>query len=237
LGLRESDEVQEALEKRDYGTLVHEILTRFHREHARLLDLTPEAAECALHELSDAVFADEIARNYTARAWLARWRALIARYVAWQREREADGWRFHAGEADRSVTIHTPAGRAFRLRGRIDRVDVRGDGAFAVVDYKTRARTKLAAELASAGEDVQLPVYALLWEQPVSEALYLAMDLEAVEPVALEHDVALHAAEVRSRLGQLVDRMNEGAPLPAQGVEAVCAYCEMHGLCRRRHWS
>ena len=36
---------------------------------------------------------------------------------------------------------------------------------------------------------------------------------------------------------RLVDRMNEGAPLPAQGVEAVCAYCEMHGLCRRRHWS
>jgi ATP-dependent helicase/nuclease subunit B len=237
LGLRESDEVQEELEKRDYGTLVHEILTRFHRNYACLLDLEPAAAERALHEFSDAVFADEIARNYVARAWLARWRALVPRYVAWQREREALGWRFHAGETDRSVTIRTPAGRTFFLRGRIDRVDVREDGSFAVVDYKTRARAKLAAELASTGEDVQLPVYALLWEEPVAEALYLAMDLEEVEPVVLEHDVALHAAEVRSRLSALVDRMNDGAPLPAQGVEAVCAYCEMHGLCRRRHWS
>ncbi|MGH8666385.1 MAG: PD-(D/E)XK nuclease family protein, partial [Burkholderiales bacterium] len=237
LGLRESDEVQEELEKRDYGTLVHEILTRFHRAHPCLLELGPEAAEGALRALSDAVFADEIAQNYIARAWLARWHALIPRYVAWQREREAQGWRFHAGEADRSVTIHTPAGRTFSLRGRIDRIDLRADGAVAVVDYKTRARTKLAAELASAGEDVQLPVYALLWDEPVSEALYLAMDLEEVEPVALEHDVALHAAEVRSRLTELVDRISDGAPLPAQGIEAVCAYCEMHGLCRRRHWS
>jgi ATP-dependent helicase/nuclease subunit B len=123
------------------------------------------------------------------------------------------------------------------LRGRIDRVDVRADGAAAVVDYKTRARARLAAELESAGEDVQLPVYALLWDQPVAEALYLAMDLEEVEPVALEQDVALHATEVRARLSELMDRISDGAPLPAQGVEGVCAYCEMHGLCRRKHWS
>jgi ATP-dependent helicase/nuclease subunit B len=237
LGLRESDEVQEELEKRDYGTLVHEIMTRFHNARPRVLELEPEVAERELRACSEAVFAGEIAQNYIARAWLARWRALIPRYLAWQREREAQGWRFHAGEADRSVSIHTPAGRTFTLRGRIDRVDVRADGAAAVVDYKTRARARLAAELESAGEDVQLPVYALLWDQPVAEALYLAMDLEEVEPVALEHDVAVHAAEVRARLSELVDRISDGAPLPAQGVEATCAYCEMHGLCRRRHWS
>ena len=237
LGLRESDDVQEELEKRDYGTLVHEILTRFHNTCPRVLELEPELAERELRACSDAVFAGEIAQNYIARAWLARWRALIPRYLAWQREREAQGWRFHAGEAERSVTIHTPAGRTFTLRGRIDRVDLRADGAAAVIDYKTRARARLAAELESAGEDVQLPVYALLWDHPVAEALYLAMDLEEVRSVALEHDVALHAAEVRGRLGELMDRIGDGAPLPAQGVEAVCTYCEMHGLCRRRHWS
>ena len=65
----------------------------------------------------------------------------------------------------------------------------------------------------------------------------LASPRDAECPVALEHDVALHAAEVRGRLSELMDRISDGAPLPAQGVEAVCAYCEMHGLCRRRHWS
>jgi ATP-dependent helicase/nuclease subunit B len=193
--------------------------------------------ERALRELSDAVFADEIARNYVATAWLARWRALIPRYLAWQRERESQGWRFHAGEIERSVTIETPGGRRFTLEGRIDRVDVRADGAVAVVDYKTRARTRLKAELECVGEDVQLPVYALLWGEPVAEALYLAMDLDEVDAVPLERDIAPHAAEVRDRLAGLVDRMSEGAPLPAQGIEMACRYCEMHGLCRRKHWS
>lgn len=236
LGLRESDEVREELEKRDYGTLVHEILARFHRRHACLLELGAEAAERALGDVSDAVFAGEIARNYLARGWLARWRALIRPYVVRQCEREAQGWRFHVAEADRDITIRTPAGRSFCLRGRIDRVDRRDGGAVGVVDYKTRPRAQLAAELASAGEDVQLPVYVLLWEEPVAEASYLAMDRDEVAVVTLEHPVH-HAVEVRARLTELVDRMSDGAPLPAQGIEAVCASCEMHGLCRRGHWS
>jgi ATP-dependent helicase/nuclease subunit B len=237
LGLSESDEVQEELEKRDYGTLVHEVLTRFHRDHPTLSGMDADAAEQALRAVSDAVFADELARSYLARAWLARWRGLIPGYIAWQRKWEDQGWRFHAGEIERSVTIETPGGRTLLLRGRIDRVDVRDDGAVAVIDYKTRKSEALEEELKFLGEDVQLPVYALLWGEPVAQALYLAMDLEQVEAVPLQHDIQLHAAQVRHRLTELVDRVSEGAPLPALGVEAVCRYCEVHGLCRRKHWA
>jgi ATP-dependent helicase/nuclease subunit B len=237
LGLRESDEVQEELEKRDYGTRVHDILTRFHASHPRLLDLDPDAAERALRELSEATFAQDIAQSYIATAWLARWRAIIPRYVAWQRQREQQGWRFQGGEIERSVTIETPGGRSLVLKGRIDRVDLRADGAAAVIDYKTRTGKKLKDELEAPGEDVQLPVYGLLWGEPVAEALYLSVDSGEVETVALAHEVTQHAGEVRARLGELFDRMSDGAPLPAQGIEAVCQYCQMSGLCRRKHWS
>jgi ATP-dependent helicase/nuclease subunit B len=237
LKLREADEVQEELEKSDYGMRVHEILTRFHRQHPRLLDLSEEAAQQALLEISEAVFQDDVTRDYVAKAWLARWRNVLPGYVAWQREREGQGWRFLAGEAERSVTLVTPQGLSIVLKGRIDRIDTTADSRVALLDYKTRSRAKLAAELECPGEDVQLPVYALLWSEPVAQALYVPVDAEHVQPVPLEQDVAQHAADVGKRLGALLDRMAQGVPLPAHGIASVCEYCEMGGLCRRKHWS
>src|SRR5690606_10474842 len=139
--------------------------------------------EQALLAFSEAVFADAIADNYMSNAWLARWRARIPRYVAWQREREARGWRFHAGEVEREVALTTPGGRSIVLKGRIDRVDRREDGAVAVIDYKTRHHQRLKEELRFPGEDVQLPMYVLLWGEPVAEALYLPLDSDELEPV------------------------------------------------------
>lgn len=236
LRLREADEVQEELEKSDYGMRVHEILTRFHRQHPRVLDLTRQAAEQALQEISQAVFRDDVTRDYVAKAWLTRWRNVLPGYVAWQREREGQGWHFHAGETDRSVRIVTPQGRSVVLRGRIDRVDRTAAGDVALLDYKTRARQRLAADLECRGEDVQLPVYALLWGDRVSQALYVPVDAERIEPVAFGDDIEQHTADVANRLAELLDRMAQGAPLPAQGIASVCEYCEMGGLCRRKHW-
>ncbi|RPI47038.1 MAG: PD-(D/E)XK nuclease family protein, partial [Betaproteobacteria bacterium] len=238
LRLRELDEVSEELDKADYGSRIHEILHRFHRAHPQLRGLTAEAAQAALEDLSQDVFRDVIAADYLASAWLARWQALIPRYGEWQRRREAEGWRFLAGEVERSVSITTPAGRVLHLRGRIDRVDGRDeDRAVSVVDYKTQARERLDEKLAVDGEDVQLPVYALLWGGPVAAALFLSLDQKDVESVPLERDIEVLARGVRERIGRLFDRISEGAPLPAHGIDDVCRYCEMGGLCRRKHWS
>ncbi len=238
LRLREHDEVQEELDKADYGSRIHAILHRFHQAHPRLLDLTAEAAQTALDAFSREGFADVIAADYLASAWLARWQALIPCYIDWQRDREAQGWRFMTGEVDRSVIITTPAGRTFELKGRIDRIDTRAaDSAVAVIDYKTQTRKTLQDKLALRGEDVQLPVYALLWGGTVAAALFLSMDQREVQSVGLEMEVDEIARVVRERIAVLYDHLSEGAALPAQGVDAVCAYCEMAGLCRRQHWA
>ncbi|MBC7780069.1 MAG: hypothetical protein H7125_08180, partial [Proteobacteria bacterium] len=47
-----------------------------------------------------------------------------------------------------------------------------------------------------------------------------------------------HAAEAtRVRLAGLVDRLHDGAPMPANGIQTVCDYCKVRGLCRRDFWA
>lgn len=245
LGLAELDDVQEMIEKKDYGQLVHGVLAAFHRLHPDVSALDPPVAERELGELSERAFARVVARNFLAQAWLARWKSLIPAYLDWQRERESAGWEWKEGEAEREAGLTTPQGRPLTLRGRIDRVDVRRSSAvatepaseFAVIDYKTRDPGRLRKSLEAPGEDVQLPVYALLWGAPVAEALFLSLERDGVEPVELEGDVPALAAAVRVRLGALFDALAAGARLPAQGVEETCEYCEARGLCRRNHWA
>jgi ATP-dependent helicase/nuclease subunit B len=34
----------------------------------------------------------------------------------------------------------------------------------------------------------------------------------------------------------MYDALHDGSRLTAQGVDAVCEYCEVRGLCRRDYW-
>jgi len=237
LRLAEADEVRDMIEKADHGSLVHHVLHQFHTRHPRVAELAPEAAQADLEQLSEAAFAIAIRRNHLARAWLLRWNRLIPQYLDWQRAREAEGWHWHAGEVDKDITMTTSAGHTLILRGRIDRVDINADGAAALVDYKTQSMQTLGRKLGAPGEDVQLPVYALLWGGSVAAALFLSIDRDEVDTAEIEDELAALAQATRERLGKLYDAMAAGHGLPAQGAASVCEYCEVHGLCRRLYWS
>ncbi len=237
LGLGELDEVQEEIDKSDYGQRVHDVLAHFHRDHPVVAELGEAPAIAELVRRSDRAFRDAIAANLLDAAWLARWKTLIPDYVRWQLAREVEGWMFTAAEASRELTIETPGGRSLLLRGRIDRADTGAGGAVAVIDYKTRRPEKLRDALKVPGEDVQLPVYALLWGGPVAAALFLSIERDGVAAVPLEADLAALAEDTRTRLADLYDALHEGAPLPAQGTDDACEYCEMRGLCRRDYWT
>lgn len=235
LGLAELDDVQEEIEKSDYGSLLHGVLAAFHGAHPVVTGLDPAVAREELEKLSEAAFAAVIARSYQARAWLLRWKGLIPSYLDWQRAREAEGWRWSGGEVDRAHEITTPAGTTITLRGRLDRVDAH-ERRFAVVDYKARAAKALKDSLSLPGEDVQLAVYALLWGEAVSEALFLSIDRGEVVAVPQEGDIQALARATRERLAALFDALAAGARLPAQGTAGACEYCDARGLCRKGHW-
>jgi ATP-dependent helicase/nuclease subunit B len=99
----------------------------------------------------------------------------------------------------------------------------------------------LRTGLKAAGEDIQLPFYGLLLARRAASAAYVSFDraregeggVHAVEP---PHSFAELVDSVAARLQSDVQRIADGAPLPAIGVSAVCEHCEMRGLCRRDYW-
>jgi ATP-dependent helicase/nuclease subunit B len=252
LGLRPSEEVSEALEKSDFGELVHAILARFHREVPEVSAAGEAAAIERLVALSNAEFARALRRNFIDRAWLARWLSSVPAYVAWQVGREADGWRVSAVEADRFLAIDTPGGRTITLVGRLDRIDSlrddrrdsrrddRSSGAteatLAVIDYKAQGADELKKRAAQPGEHVQLPAYALLVGEAAGETLFLSIARDEISPCAAGGHPGPAARANRDRLARLADRLHEGAPMPANGIEKVCEYCAVSGLCRRDFW-
>ncbi len=236
LKLNALDEVQLTMEKRDFGSIAHHILHRFHHSYPTLNDETNAHWEALLRDISQHVFAPLLRVNYLSRAWLTAWEKLIPAYLTWQRAHEAAGWQWHSGEAVERLTLPLSNDRSLTLKGTLDRLD-EGRAGRAVIDYKMKAKADLTKQLKLPGEDVQLPVYALLAGERVTQAAYLSFHQDTVEAVPLEGDMQMLAAEVADRLQTIFDSLHAGAGLPAQGTEAACAVCEMEGLCRRSYWS
>lgn len=224
LHLNDLEEVRETLDKRDYGTWVHQILQRFHAEIPLLINVSADVAEAVLQRISREVFALALTADYLAHAWLLRWQKLIPAYLTWQREQETAGWRYAAAEQGMEVFVDDQ----LVLKGRIDRFDTDADGGICVLDYKTQSATGLKAKLALAGEDVQLACYALA--KAARHAAFVSLDGEKVSSIA-PLDAIPDLAELNlKRLQTVFEQMRSGTPLLANGV--ACEYCEMQGLCR-----
>lgn len=235
LKLNELDDVQVEMEKRDFGELVHRILLAFHQDMPTLTGKPIDEPARRLREISADIFGPMLKLNYLSHAWALRWDKLVPGYIDWQLEREHEGWRWHAGEVSRQVSLPLTDDTLLTLRGTLDRIDRHGTD-YTVLDYKTRTPTVLRTQLKAAGEDVQLPVYVLLAAEEVSAAGYLSLDRDEVKIVPLEDNLSQLAQAVGERLTDIFSALHAGAGLPAQGVDAACNWCEMRGLCRRDYW-
>jgi ATP-dependent helicase/nuclease subunit B len=228
LHLNELDEVQEAIEKRDYGERVHHILSRFHERYPLVTGHPVEVMDAELREISEQVFDDLLQRDFAARAWLARWYKSLPAYLDWQLESEAQGWCYAESESTFDWQLE-----GVRLRGRIDRLDARG-AEKRVLDYKTQGDQLLRDKLRDPGEDVQLACYAYAHE--AADAAFVSIDNGKVKLVEPRHDVPQLAQLNAERLEQVIGRIRGGAGLLANGIDQACTYCEMRGVCRKGEW-
>jgi ATP-dependent helicase/nuclease subunit B len=240
LALREQDEVLEAMEKKDYGELVHRVLSEFHRRFPVVSTQDDEVPLSALKEISAKIFEAAPEGDYFARAWHLRWEQFIPAYLTWQREREAEGWRWQASEVSGEQPLELAPGNTIQLRGRLDRIDTRRDASnqqrFAVLDYKTGNGSDLKKRVANPDEDSQLPFYGIIADPLPNELGYVGLDDTPVVTHILAGDVEAIVADHRQRLQRTLSAIGAGAGLPAQGIDTVCNRCEASGVCRKRYW-
>jgi ATP-dependent helicase/nuclease subunit B len=237
LELKPREAVREALEKAEYGSLVHLSLEVFHAGkpgypgafEGPINGDNRAAAIARLEEISRVVFSRDLEDNFEHRAWLRRWLQLVPAYIDWQAGRQ-QAWSFSAAEQQGAVELASGQ----QLRGRLDRID-RGTAGMAIIDYKTGGMPKQAE--VDSGEDVQLASYALLAGLLPVRVEYLQVDGELRPRACLEgEELALLATAVGERLSSVLADMEAGAALPAWGDSDTCRYCEMDGLCRKQAW-
>ena len=233
LRLSALDELSDMPEKRHYGDWLHAILKLFHDQ----LLLQPDAEkESLLRQLSDHFFVSILKQSPSALAYSVRWAKVIPAYIQWVEQRQLAGWQFEVGELWCEKELTWDGGQIL-LRGRIDRIDRHVDGGRAVLDYKTKNTSDLRRRL-SDSEDHQLPFYGLLSEHPVQMASYVALELWQEKTGHVDaSDFDAWTSALEDSIREHMQSIQQGAALPAHGIESACQYCDMRGLCRKGAWS
>ena len=149
--------LDEATDASDYGSLVHAGMHYFLAEAA---GRWPADAADRLRKAMDRALRDAGLRP-ALRAW---WKPRLDRIAAWVAETDANRRAVAPpvaikAEAPGRLDLSSPGG-AFRLTGRADRIDRRGDGTLAIYDYKTGAVP--AQSSVDAGLAPQLPLEAAM---------------------------------------------------------------------------
>ena len=252
LQLRETPELVDALDKRDFGNWLHRTLRLFHESlaaegmqpadvpHDALEQRLNSAAEQAQHEqhLDAAAFLPFQLTWPQVRAGYLRWLLVdYAPYHAQFVQGEAAQQRLLADALQGSDAPAALPPQPVQLTGTIDRIDrLPAPGAAMLLDYKTEDPRKTAQRIRSDGEDTQLPFYAALLAPDAVRVAYLNIGEKGHTTLHEQPDAAHLGQQLLHGMAHDLARMAQGAPLPALGQGARCDFCAARGLCRRDFW-
>jgi ATP-dependent helicase/nuclease subunit B len=232
LKLQESDELDTALDKRDFGNWLHQLLKLFHDALQRSPASDPQARQALIDAAADQA---TVALGLSSSEFLpfaASWPRLRAGYLAWWDAHDASGATFHEGEAWRERALG-----ALTLVGKIDRIDRLADGRALVIDYKTEAPGTTAQRIKSGPEDSQLAFYAALLSDDTLAAAYLNVaEREGSKSYRQEAIVDLRDQLLEGIVSDMT-RIAAGHSMAALGEGKACEFCAARGLCRKDFWA
>jgi ATP-dependent helicase/nuclease subunit B len=230
LGLRSHDELDAEVDKRDFGNWLHAVLGHFHEalksdpaQDRHALMAAAQVRATRQFALSDAEFLP----------FAAAWPAVREGYLSWLAEHEQkEGAVFVEAEPWKELGL----GRV-TLKGRLDRIDATPDGRAFVIDYKTESADKTRERVKNPHEDTQLAFYAALLHDDTLRAAYVNVGEKASGTHTFEQIDIVQARDalVAGMIDDL-DRIADGAALPALGEGPVCEHCVARGLCRKDFW-
>ena len=237
LKLKEDEELDSGLTKRDFGSWLHCLLKRFHDSLKATSSI--DVAEKELLIDAAARYATE-KLNLSQSEFLpfaASWPRVKQGYLQWLANHDSSGAAFQDGE----LWLETPfGGRSFgglTLVGKIDRIDVLADGTRLLIDYKTESGTVTANRIKTDAEDTQLAFYAALLPDDTLSAGYVNVGESDATKAYLQADIVGRRDQLAQGILHDLSRINGGASLRAMGEGKACNYCAARGLCRKDFWS
>jgi RecB family exonuclease len=255
LAPREVPEAIDELDPLQRGSLVHDVLFELFGalEREGLLPVTaatlPRAREL-LDRVLDAVAArhrDELAPAIE-RVWVDGVAGVRADLREWLRRASEDGsgfvpWRFELAfglPGRRARDPHSsaepvPLDCGIRLRGSIDLVERRADGALRATDHKTGRERVGPGAVVGGGASLQPVLYALAAEKLFPEARDVAGRLYYCTAAGGFSEVSVPLDEAARRSADRVARTIEAALarpfLPAAPAEGACRWCDYAEVC------
>ncbi len=230
LGLRESEELEAEIDKRDFGNWLHAVLSAFHDTMKNSFE-PPGAGRRKLLDIC----ADEVTRSMRLAEgeflpFAASWPRVRDGYLEWLQRHEAAGGTFVSTETSHEVSLG-----GLKLVGRIDRIDRLADGTTLVIDYKTEGLQKTQDRVKQPGEDTQLAFYGVLLQDDTLQAAYLNLSEKEAKQVPHEGVTETRDALIAGLLDDM-RRIAQGEPMAALGEGSGCDFCNARGLCRRDFW-
>ncbi|MGY8903367.1 MAG: PD-(D/E)XK nuclease family protein [Burkholderiales bacterium] len=234
LGLIEVEEIDSALDKRDFGNWLHEVLALFHQtmqdaplppglQRQQLLD------SCATHAaqhmgLDEAEFLP----------FQSAWPKARDGYLAWLVEHEAQGHVFEAAESSREVLLENMS-----LRGQLDRIDRSAPadaGGLYLLDYKTESLDISRRRIKDGTENTQLLFYAALLPGHELRAAYINVGND--KTITVEQEMLAEFSHLLVQgIAADMQAIASGDSLPALGESPTCDTCAARGLCRKDFWN
>ncbi|MGA9768669.1 MAG: PD-(D/E)XK nuclease family protein [Blastocatellia bacterium] len=253
LRLEPSDEPDEGFTATRLGMAYHEILEHLYKRLVsnNILNSTasPEAVNPVVEEVTEEVLQkllDEGAIRKNA-LWdfekseiKRRVARLLHKESEWNDEKPARPVHFERrfGTAGIDPLVIEAEGGAVKLRGQIDRIDLRDDG-LVVIDYKTR-RTPIRHNDALDGRDLQLPIYAMAASRviekgrTVASAYYLHIHSRKKGSELPHKDISVESLieHAENRIREYVSRARDGQ-FPVKPNDNRCyTGCEFDVMCR-----
>jgi len=247
LNLSQTKELSEDLDKADFGSLIHKCVHAFYNDlpnlpgpfKQKITTTSKNAAEELLIEISQTVFSKafnpEPTTNFNNELWLQRWLNLIPKFIDWEVERQSSYTPLrHEKKFDYEINKHA------NINGRVDRVDRCAEG-LAIIDYKTGVSATRKSILA--GEQVQLPMYALLNtsvnNEPVTRVEYLDIGKDnkvKSSAIVKKDDLDELKDEHLQRIQEFFTNISQDLAFTAHGSDDICEKCNAVGVCRKVYW-
>ena len=248
LGLKSPKALQEQSDFGQIGSLLHAILHQFYQDYQKetYVDQVSQRQWMTkrLRDISKEQWGFIIAQNGQLFADQQKWLKQIPLLVEWQIGQEGNGWTFAQLEKSVEFSLQLTSGDLITIYGRVDRVDIKDNLDLKVWDYKFKDGAQLKKSKEHIFDDPQILIYSKALaeiyhhrNQEVTAAGWVSLREAKEEQRDQEIEVTPEILkQIEEQIREDLNQIWTGVPMPANGPQQVCKYCDARGICRKGMW-